>query len=194
MPSPVTSKEVREDMPMSTIRAMLLLSMLSAVGSAPAQAPTGTIAGVVTDPAGAGVAEARVIVTNATSGLTRNITTSAGGDYSAAALPSGAYRVTVEAAGFTALECTATVEAGTTTTVNLTLQVGALSEKIDVNDVTPLIHHYHHQVGGVVGRAQIESLPLNGRVFLSSPSLSRVTPRPCAPVTTGLSRLCWPRQ
>lgn len=71
-----------------------------------------------------------------------------------------------EAAGFGLLERTATVEAGTTTTVNLMLQVGGVSEKINVNDVAPLIHYEHHQVGGLVSREQIENLPLNGRNFL----------------------------
>lgn len=74
---------------MSKIRAIFFLIVLVAVGSARAQAPTGTIAGVVTDPAGAAVSAARVSITNRDSGLTRSLTTSTEGDYSAAALPSG---------------------------------------------------------------------------------------------------------
>ena len=71
--------------------AKLFLIVLMAVGSAYAQAPTGTIAGVVTDSAGKPVAGARLRLTNRDSGLTRSLTTSADGDYSAAALPPGAY-------------------------------------------------------------------------------------------------------
>jgi hypothetical protein len=151
---------------MSKIGAKLFLLMLVAAGAARAQAPTGTIAGVVTDLAGAAVAGTHITITSLTSGLARNLTASAGGDYSAAALPSGVYKVTAEAAGFSLLERTATVEAGTTTTVNLALQVGGVSEKITVSDAAPLIHYEHHQVSGVVSRKQIEDLPLNGRNFL----------------------------
>ncbi len=132
----------------------------------PAQAPTGTIAGVVTDPAGAPVAGARVRLTNRDSGLNRSVNPSDEGNYSVAALPSGVYQVTAEAAGFSPLERTATVEAGTTTTVNLVLQIGEVREQVRVEDATPLLRYDQHQVGGLISRNQIENLPLNGRDFL----------------------------
>lgn len=140
--------------------AKLFLVVLTAVGSARARAPTGTIAGVVTDRAGAPFAGARVRLTNRHSGLTRSLTTSEGGGYSAAALPAGVYHVTAEADGFSLLERTATVETGTTTTLNLTLQIGKISEQVPVDTATPLIQYEHHQVGGLVSREQIEDLPL----------------------------------
>jgi hypothetical protein len=146
--------------------AKLFLVGLSAVGSVRAQAPTGTVAGVVTDSAGAPVAGARVRLTNLDSGLTRSLNASTDGDYSAAALPPGVYQVTAEAAGFSVLQRTATAEAGTTTTVNLTLQVGELSEQVTVDDNARLINYESNVVGGVVDHAQIENLPLNGRNFL----------------------------
>src|SRR5262249_26973057 len=114
---------------MSRIRTLVLLLAFVAVNSAHAQSPTGTIAGVGTDPAGATLAGARVTITNRASGLSRNLTTSADGDYSAPSLPPGDYQVMVEATGFDLLERTATVEAGTTTKVDIRLQVGAVSEK-----------------------------------------------------------------
>jgi hypothetical protein len=141
---------------------------LAAAGSAHAQAPTGTLAGVVTDPAGARVPEAQVSIINRETGLARTFTTSAEGDYSAAAaLPPGIYQVTVKATGFRQLERAATVEAGTTTTVDLMLQLGGATETVTVKeDALPLIRYDHHQVGGLVSRRQIENLPLNGRSFL----------------------------
>src|SRR5262249_46293051 len=148
------------------------------VGAVHAQTPTGTIAGVVTDPTGAPVAGASVSITNRESGLARNLTTLTEGTYSAAALPAGIYLVTVEAAGFRSLERTATVEAGTTTSVNLPLQLGGVSDKVTVTDAAPLIHYEHHQVGGLVNRQQIESLPLNGRSFLE---LAKLEPGVTAP-------------
>jgi hypothetical protein len=72
---------------MSKIHSMLLLVALATVGVAHAQAPTGIITGVVTDATSAVVAEAHITITNRATGLSRNLTTSAEGDYSAVALP-----------------------------------------------------------------------------------------------------------
>lgn len=155
---------------MGKIRPQLFLvafvAALLAVGPSLAQAPTGTIAGVVTDSAGAPVAGARVSIANQESGLTRSLSASEAGDYSAAALPPGVYQVTAEATGFSLLQRTATIETGTTTTVNLTLQVGEVSEQVTVSDAAPLMNYESNSVGGVISRAQIENLPLNGWNFL----------------------------
>lgn len=151
---------------MSRIRLHLLLLPLLAIGSARAQTPAGTIAGIVTDASGARVSGARLAISNRDTGLGRSVTASTEGDFAAADLPPGVYNVAAEAAGFRRLERLATVEAGTTTTVNLTLEAGGVNEQVTVDDAAPLINYESHQVGGVVTREQIESLPLNGRNFL----------------------------
>ena len=143
----------------------LLLWMLAS-GSASAQTPTGTIAGVVTDGTGAALAGARVDIVNRHTGQTRTLTTSVDGVYSAAALPAGVYQIAVEAVAFKRLEREASVEAGTTTTADITLELGAITESVTIAATQPLIRRDHHQVGGVVTREQIERLPLNGRNFL----------------------------
>src|SRR5262249_22346951 len=157
--------------------------------SAYAQTPTGAISGILTDPVGAPVAGARVSITNHDTGFVRNLTTSMEGDYSVAALPPGAYKVTIEAEGFSALERPAIVEAGTTTTVNISLRVGAVNEKMTVSDAAPLIHYEHHQVGSVVSREQIENLPLNGRNFLD---LARLEPGVTGSVRASNNRVLVP--
>jgi hypothetical protein len=139
---------------------------LLALGTALAQVPTGTIAGVVADPSGASVPAARIAVRNAETGLNRTVESSTEGNYSVAALPAGVYVVSAAARGFRVLERQATVEAGTTTSVDLAMQVGAANESVTVDDASPLLQHDHHQVGGVVTREQIDRLPLNGRNFL----------------------------
>src|SRR5712691_4236970 len=164
---------------MSKAQTVIFLLAFVIVGSARAQTPTGVISGVVTDPAGARVAGARVALINRDSGLTRNLITSTEGDFTAAALPSGIYQLTTEATGFRRLESATVVEAGTTTTVNLTLQIGDLTEQVTVDDVAPLMHYEQHQVGGVVSRKQIENLPLNGRNFLD---LAKLEPGVTNPV------------
>src|SRR3954447_16968377 len=109
---------------MNKVLANLLLVALMAVGVARAQAPTGTLVGVVSDPSGAPVRGAHIRISHRDSGLTRTLITSTAGDYSAAALPSGIYQVSADAAGFSRLERAAAVEVGTTTVMNFTFQVG----------------------------------------------------------------------
>src|SRR5215471_10350418 len=151
---------------MSKAPAMVLFLAFVIVASAHAQTPSGTIDGVVTDLNGAPIAGARITLTNSNSGLIRKLRASAEGHYSALALPAGVYHVTAEASGFQLGECLRIVEAGTTTTVNLILKVGELSEAVNVSDVAPLINYEQNQLGGVISRKQIENLPLNGRNFL----------------------------
>jgi Carboxypeptidase regulatory-like domain len=146
--------------------SLALLLVLVALDSARAQTPTGTITGLVTDPSGAALAGAQVSIANRATGQTRILTTTREGHYSAAALPPGVYHVTVEALAFRRLEREASVEAGTTTTVDLTLELGEMTETVTVVGVQPQIRYDHHQVGGLVTRQQIEGLPLNGRSFL----------------------------
>jgi hypothetical protein len=166
------------------VRALLLVLMT--VGAARAQTPTGTIAGVVTDPSGAALAEARVSMVHRDTGQTRTLITSREGYYSAAALPPGMYDVSVEARGFKRLERVASVEAGTTTAVDLALEVGKVTETVTVSGVQPLIRYDHHQVGGVVTREQIETLPLNGRTFLE---LAKLEPGITNPARLGDGRV-----
>lgn len=151
---------------MRSFPATVLVLLFVASDVAQAQAPTGTIAGTVTDSSGALLAGAHVSIVNRETGQARAITTLTDGAYSAAALPSGPYQISAETAGFKRLERVAHVEAGTTTTLSLALELGDVSETVTVSAVLPLIRHDHHQVAGVVTRAQIENVPLNGRNFL----------------------------
>src|SRR5437879_10792205 len=68
--------------------------------------PTGTIAGSVTDPTGATVARARVVITNAATGLTRETSSGPDGTYVFPLLPVGTYTLATEASGFRRFEHT----------------------------------------------------------------------------------------
>jgi len=84
----------------------------------------------------------------------------------APALLAAVYEVTAEAPEFRQLLREAIVEAGSTTTVNLTLQLGSSTQTVTVDATSPQIRYDTNEVGGVVTRQQIEGLPLNGRSFL----------------------------
>ena len=131
-----------------------------------AQAPSGVIAGRIIDPTGAAISGARVVVMNKQTGAQRALVTTNEGDYSIPALLAGVYEVTAEAPGFRRLGREAIIEAGSTTTVDLTMQVGPATDSVTVEGASPQMHYDTYGVGGVVTHTQIQGLPLNGRSFL----------------------------
>ena len=144
-----------------------------------AQAPTGTIAGTVTDASGAVVPNAKITIVNKDTGSTRDLVTGADGTYSAAALAAGNYEVRVEATGFRQLIQPAIVETGLTITVNPTMVVGATKDVVTVEALAANIDYDSNTIQGVVTRQQIDDLPLNGRSFLNLAQLEpgiQVTP------------------
>ena len=148
------------------ISTVLLFTLLLVAARAGAQAPTGDIAGAVADATGGALAGARVSIVHRATGQTRTLTTSADGRFATAALSPGEYQITVEAEGFGRLTRLLLVEAGTTSTVEETLEVGTQIDQLTVVGREPLLRRQHHQVGGIVTRDQIDKLPLNGRNFL----------------------------
>lgn len=136
-----------------------------------AQTPTGQVSGTVFDESGALIPNAGITVANTETGLTRQLKSDTVGVFSAAALPPGRYEVRAKAEGFRALVRDATVAAGTTTTVDLHMQVGQPTETVTVESATSQISYESHSIEGVITREQIQDLPLNGRSFLQLASL-----------------------
>ena len=83
------------------------------------------------------------------------------------ALPAGNYEVRAEAAGFRQMLRPAEVETGSTTTVNIIMQVGATKDVVTVEAAAANINYESNTVEGVVTKQQIDSLPLNGRSYLN---------------------------
>ncbi len=132
---------------------------------------TGLITGTIADQSGAMVPGAPIIIINKTTGAVRNVSASAEGLYSAPSLPAGDYEVRAEVPGFRTLVRPATVDAGSSTTVNLTLSLGAASEVVTVEGATAQINYESHTVAGVIARESIQDLPLNGRNLLQLATL-----------------------
>ncbi len=127
---------------------------------------TGIINGTVTDPSGAVVSDAKVVITNTGTGQTINLTSSASGAFSSGPLDPGQYKVQVTAKGFSSISQTVTVQVGNTTTVLAKLIVGQESQVIDVQGSTVQVNTEQATVQGVLTSSQIENLPVNGRNFL----------------------------
>jgi len=145
--------------------------MLTAATTALAQAPTGTIAGTVLDESGAIIPNAEVSILNKDTNSARTVKTDASGLFTAPALPPGPYEVKVLVAGFRTTVRDATVETGSTTTVDMRMQVGQSKDVVTVEAATAQVEYERHSIDGVITRQKIQELPLNGRSFLNLANL-----------------------
>ena len=123
-----------------------------------------TISGTVKDSAGAAIVGAAVTVTSLENGTHRTTTTDREGNFRVLSLPLGPQEVKAERPGFkAALRTGINLEVGQDVVVNLTLQVGEVSQQITVSGEAPLINTTNAQVSGFVGEREVKDLPLNGR-------------------------------
>ncbi len=127
---------------------------------------SGSIQGTVTDPSGAVVSGAKVLITNQGTGQTQTVTTNAAGSYTSQALDPGKYKLQVSAKGFSTVSEVLTVEVGNTATANVKLQLGQESQVIEVQASTVAVNTEQAEVQGVLNSEQIANLPVNGRNFL----------------------------
>ncbi|MGH9627844.1 MAG: carboxypeptidase regulatory-like domain-containing protein, partial [Bryobacteraceae bacterium] len=141
---------------------------------AAAQINTSAIAGVVTDESGATVPKATVVATESSTGLRREVTTGAEGEYVFAQLAPGAYRISVQAPGFqTAVVENVRLSIAQRDVVDISLRLGQVTEQVTVLATSaPLIEQETASLGQVITRKAINDLPLNGRNYLSLGALS----------------------
>jgi len=127
---------------------------------------TGSIVGIVNDPSGAVISEAKITITNLATGQLINLTTNSSGSFNSGALVPGNYKTLVSAKGFSTAEMSLTVLVGNTSTVNVKLQVGQENQIIDVQGSAVQVNTEQATVQGVLNADQIDNLPVNGRNFL----------------------------
>ena len=147
---------------------IVLLALTLSLMSLPAlaQSTAGRILGRVTDQSGASVAGATVVVTDTQRGTSRTLTTDTSGDYAAADLIPGTYKIHVEAKGFKSVERpNVTIEVATDVRVDFTLQLGNVSEIVTVTEEVPLLNTTSATLGGTLSNKEINDLPLNGRNY-----------------------------
>ena len=145
--------------------AIPLLLSLSTYLLGQSSAGLSSITGVVRDPAGSAIANAKVEITSESLGPVRTINTNEAGVFSAPALvPGTGYKVTVSAPGFAASETPNIVlTVGQNQNLNITLVVAAAATQVEVNAIAPLIEDTKTDVSAVVDARQIMDLPINGR-------------------------------
>src|ERR1700730_9501090 len=107
-----------------SLLALITLFLLLSSSLMPAQTTlsTGSIYGTVTDPSGAVVSDAKVVITSASTGQTLNLTTNSAGAFSSGPLEPGNYKAQVAAKGFSTVSQTIAVQVGNAATFNTKLQ------------------------------------------------------------------------
>ncbi|HTX16193.1 MAG TPA: TonB-dependent receptor [Candidatus Baltobacteraceae bacterium] len=125
-----------------------------------------SITGHVEDPSGAAVVGATVTARNVDTGATRDAIADGEGRYLVAALPVGNYEVDASKQGFKEeVRSGIHLVVGEEATVDLTLQLGEVSQEVTVNGDAPMVSVTTNDISGLVGEQQVKDLPLNGRSF-----------------------------
>lgn len=152
---------------------MLFSVFLIAALPLAAQVGTAELTGAVTDSSGAGVAGSRVVAANAATGVTRDAVSDATGVYVLTLLPPGVYNLSVEAQGFRKISQTnVELQVNQRAKIDFALQVGQVSETIEVAGVAPLLESQSSSLGSVIAEKFVGELPLNGRNFIQLAILS----------------------
>jgi hypothetical protein len=147
--------------------AMALFALFALLASIPAtgQAVYGTIVGTVVDPQGAAVANAKVTVTDTQRQVSFSTTTNADGNYTQRFLIAGTYQVRVESAGFKAAVQTVSVSVDQETRANLRLEVGEVTQVVEISAEAPLLKTERADVAVTFNEKTVTNLPLINRRF-----------------------------
>ncbi len=153
---------------MKAIRAVIFVILMFLVLelSLMAQTSQGRILGTVVDPSGAVVANAKVTITNTSTGVSRAGVTTSAGDYTAPNLDPGMYTISVEAPGFKKTVSTPILlEVSREVRVDLKLQPGMVTETMMVTAEAELVDTTNTTLNGVLSNKAISELPVQGRDF-----------------------------
>jgi hypothetical protein len=135
--------------------------------------PAGSIAGVVKDASGAGVPQAKITLTSTATNAKLTITAGANGEFSFLQLAPSTYSIVVEAAGFKKAVSTAVVEVDQITHADFALEVGDVSQSVEVAGTAPLLETDKTTLSSVVDTRTIANMPLNARQYMD---LALLTP------------------
>jgi hypothetical protein len=149
---------------MSRALSQALLCITLSVPAMMAQTSRALISGIVTDSSGAAVVNAKITVTDIQRNLDHRTESNASGVYRVIELTPGLYRVTAEAPGFrTYVLESLPLSTQQNASLNISLEVGAVSERVEVTATGPLLEASNATLSSVVENKKIIDLPLNNR-------------------------------
>jgi hypothetical protein len=154
-----------------TLSGLLLLFAVT-TEFAPAQDIFGRISGTITDATGAVVPRAKVTITNQETKLFRTVTADDRGFYVAPELAVGTYSVAAEQKGFkTTTQTGNDLIAGARMTVDLTLQIGAVTDTVEVRTTGETVNTTSGEISRTIDAQQVQFLALNERNYAQLVSL-----------------------
>ena len=149
---------------MRPIRSLLCALLVLSPSIVAAQSFTGAIVGSVKDPSGAVIPRAGVTITNQQTDRQESLTADLQGRYTSLPLPPGEYRVEAGLDGFRrAARADVVVQVNATVVVDFTLEVGELTDAVEVHANATLLETTTGTVGKVIDNRRILELPLNTR-------------------------------
>lgn len=153
---------------MKVISCLLAVVLLAGCIPMLAQVSTSSITGTIQDASGAVIPTAKVTAKNEATGIQYSMDTTSAGAYSFNSVPPGQYTITVSKDGFRTYTSSHNVlEVGAPLVVNVTMEVGASGEVIQVESTYERLDTTSASLGDVVNQKEVVSLPLNGRNPLS---------------------------
>src|SRR5215468_4266788 len=163
---------------------VLMALVLGAAANARGQS-TATVQGTVSDSQNAILPGVTVGITNVNTGVERTAATDAAGQYVAASLTPGPYKIVAHLQGFADQTAEVTLEVAQIAVVNMKLNISAVAETVNVVGASPVIEIATVSVGQVMAERTVQEIPLNGRHFVDLGPLmpGGVTP----PQNAGLS-------
>ena len=168
--------------------AVLLVTACSPLFS---QENRGTISGSVTDATGAAVARAKVTATESRTGVRTTVQSESSGAYTIPFLALGEYNISAEATGFKKfVQSGITLSAGAHPVIDIHLDVGAITESVEVHEDAPILETANPTVGQVITLEEVENFPVNGRTPMMLANLamgviSTYEPGPVRPFDNG---------
>ncbi|MGH2509075.1 MAG: carboxypeptidase-like regulatory domain-containing protein, partial [Ktedonobacteraceae bacterium] len=178
--------------------SMLLLLVASPIPLVAQAVANAQIHGDVTDQSGGIIPNAQISATQTNTGQARTTTSNSAGIYVLPNLPVGPYSIQVTSHGFQSyVQSGIVLQVGDNIQDNVTLQVGAVSQKVQVTASAQMVQTQSTSVSTVVDQRRIVDLPLNGRHATSlillaggtveAPDSSRVTSSHDFPTAVGIS-------
>jgi len=148
----------------SALATLLVAMLLSVSAFAQSQAANGSIEGTVSDPQGGVLPGVVVTITNTDTGSERSLVTNELGLFRAPLLSLGTYRVTAELQGFKKFaQSNISLSVGATVVINATMDVGAVSETVEVTGAPPALDVARVDIGHTMTDLEVHSLPLVAR-------------------------------
>jgi hypothetical protein len=163
------------------MRTKLFFAVFSFLGLPLWSQTLGEITGRVSDASGAGIPAATMTLTNTATNGIRTIETSNEGFYTFPSVPPGFYNLKAEHSGFKVVSSNnVEVQVQQTLRLDLTLEIGQISQSVEVSAQANLLQAENATVGTVVETKNITELPLNGREYLNlvtlAPNVSNLAP------------------